>query len=77
MKRSWAVPLFDSSAGKLNLSLSTQYNRLDALSYEFTPVFKTVYTEKRWLPFAMMQYSAVGGLGVGGGAFYRKAEYYI
>ena len=77
LKRSYAVPLFDNHYGKLSLSLSTQYNRLDTLSYEFLPVYKTVYLEKTWQPFAMIQYSTIGGISVAGGLFYRRAGYYI
>ena len=77
LKRSYAFQLFDNEAGKLSLSLSTQYNRLDTLSYEFLPVYKTVYMEKTWQPFAIFHYSAIGGTGVGGGLFCRRAGYYI
>jgi hypothetical protein len=77
LRRSYVAPLFDSQYGKLTLSLSTQYNRLDALSYEFVPVTKTVYLEKTWQPFALTQYSALGGIALGAGAFYRKTAYYI
>ena len=77
LKRSYLVPLFDNQYGKLSLSLSTQYNRPDTLSYEFLPVYKTVYMEKTRQPFAIFHYSAIGGTGVGGGLFCRRAGYYI
>jgi hypothetical protein len=77
LRRSYVTPLFDNQYGKLTLSLSTQYNRLDALSYEFIPVTKTVYTEKTWQPFVLAQYSTLGAAALGAGTFYRKTAYYI
>lgn len=77
LKRSYVVPLFDNPYGKLAVSLSTQYNRLEALSYEFIPVTKTIYLEKTWQPFAMIQYGTLSGAAIGGGTFYRKTGYYI
>jgi hypothetical protein len=71
LKRSYAVPLFDNQYGRLNLSLSTQYNRLGSLSYEFTPLTKTVYREKIWRPFASASFSSFGYAGAGAGVFYR------
>ncbi|MDR0756465.1 MAG: hypothetical protein LBF85_01290, partial [Tannerella sp.] len=77
LKRSYAPVLFDDVYGRLALSLSVQYNRVSALSYEFTPVVKTVYRERVWQPFALLQYGAPGGAGVGGGMFYRRMGYYV
>jgi hypothetical protein len=77
LKRSYVAPLFDSQYGKLTLSLSTQYNRLESLSYEFIPITKVIYAEKTWQPFALIQYSALGGAAIGAGTFYRKTAYYI
>jgi hypothetical protein len=51
LKKMFETRLFDNQFGKLDLSLSTQYNRLGDLSYVFTPVTKTVYRERVWRPF--------------------------
>jgi hypothetical protein len=72
LKRSYVVPLFDSQYGKLDVSLSTQYNRLEALSYEFIPVTKVVYREKTWRPFACLTYGSLGYVGAGAGIFYKS-----
>jgi hypothetical protein len=77
LKRSYVVPLFNNEYGKLNLSLSTQYNRVSTLSYDFSPVIKIVYRERTWQPFAMAQYSTLGGVAAGAGAFYRKTGFYL
>jgi hypothetical protein len=73
IKRSYATQLFDNQYGKLNLSLSTQYNRLGNVSYEFIPVTKMVYRERVWRPFAMVSFSSLGTVGLGGGMFYKSA----
>jgi hypothetical protein len=72
LKRSYVVPLFDNSLGKLDVSLSTQYNRLWEVSYEFVPVTKTVYRERTWRPFVSAGYSTFGYMEAGGGMFYKK-----
>jgi hypothetical protein len=72
LKRSYAVPLFDNQYGKLDLSLSTQYNRLGDLSYEFTPVTEVMYRERTWRPFASLTYGSFGYVGGGAGIFYKS-----
>jgi hypothetical protein len=69
LKRSYVIPLFDNQYGKLDLSLSAQYNRLGVLSYEFMPVTKVVYREKTWRPFACLTYGSLGYVGGGAGIF--------
>ncbi|MDR1114689.1 MAG: hypothetical protein LBL33_00770 [Tannerella sp.] len=60
LRRLYKTQLFDNQYGKLDLSLSTQYNRLEDLSYEFTPVTKIVYREKGWRPFVSVSYGSLG-----------------
>ena len=72
LKRSYAMPLFDNNYGKLSLSLSTQYNRLGEVSYEFIPITKIVYRERTWRPFVDVSYSTFGYVGGGAGIFYKS-----
>jgi hypothetical protein len=76
LKRNYYATLFDNTYGKLNLSLSTQYNRLGALDYDFTPLRNvtsgTVEPQRLWLPFVSTSYSLTGYWGVGAGFFYKR-----
>jgi hypothetical protein len=72
LKRSYTAQLFDNQYGKLSLSLSTQYNRLGNLSYEFTPVTKIIYRERAWRPFATATYNTLGYGSVGVGLSYKS-----
>jgi hypothetical protein len=71
LRQLYKTQLFDNQYGKLDLSLSTQYNRLGDLSYEFTPVTKIVYREKDWRPFVSVTYGSLGYIGAGGGLYYK------
>jgi hypothetical protein len=72
LKRSYSKQLFDNQYGKLSLSLSTQYNRLGDLAYEFTPITQIVYRERTWRPFATASFSSLGYIGIGGGLYYKN-----
>jgi hypothetical protein len=72
LKRMYETRLFDNRFGKLDLSLSTQYNQLGDLSYVFTPVTRTVYREKVWRPFVSATYGSLGYIGAGGGIYYKS-----
>jgi hypothetical protein len=72
LKRSYTTRLFDNQHGTLDLSLSTQYNRLGALSYEFTPITKVVYRERAWRPFATATFNTLGYVGAGVGLSYKS-----
>jgi hypothetical protein len=72
LKRFYETRLFDNQYGKLDLSLSTQYNQLGALSYVFTPITKTVYRERIWRPFVSATYGSLGYIGAGGGLYYKS-----
>jgi hypothetical protein len=73
LKRSYATQLFDNQYGRLNLSLSAQYNRLGSVSYEFVPVTKVTYRERMWRPFVTASVSTLGSVGAGAGVFYKSA----
>ena len=76
LKREYAPVLFDNpKLGKLSLSATVQYNKLDALSYEFIPIYKEVtkYKVEVWQPFVALSYSTIfQTAGFGGGVFYKK-----
>jgi hypothetical protein len=72
LRRSYATQLFDNQYGKLNVSLSAQYNRVGSVSYEFIPVTKTVYRDRVWRPFVVASFSSLGAVGLGGGMFYKS-----
>ena len=75
LRRKYEVPLFDNQYGKLNLSVSTQYNKLDSVSYRFDPIetVRTVYAKRTWQPFVETSYSTTSDVvGVGGGVFYHN-----
>jgi hypothetical protein len=72
LRRLYKTQLFDNQYGKLDLSLSTQYNRLGDLSYEFTPVTKIVYRDKAWRPFVSVTYGSPGYIGAGAGLYYKS-----
>jgi hypothetical protein len=73
LKRYYAATLFDNQYGKLDVSLNTQYNRLNGLTYNFEPLYtvKTVEKKRVWIPFVSASYSTPHGVGVGGGIFYN------
>jgi len=76
LKREYAPVLFDNpKLGKLILSATVQYNKLDVLSYEFIPMYKEVtkYKVEVWQPFFAVTYSTIFQIaGFGGGVFYKK-----
>ncbi len=72
--RNYESVLFDDEKGKLRLDLSVQYNELQAISYEFTPLTKEItrYKEKTLQPFVSGSYLTPGFIGIGGGIFYHN-----
>jgi len=74
LRRTYELPVFDNQYGKLDLTLNTQYNRLDSVSYTFIPIrtVQTVMVERKWHPFVAASYSTVGYVGIGGGIFYNN-----
>ena len=75
LHRKYEVPLFDNKYGKLDVSVSTQYNKVGSVSYSFVPIetVRTVYAKRTWQPFAGASYSTLFDVvGVGGGMFYHS-----
>ncbi|MDR3140183.1 MAG: hypothetical protein LBU37_00385 [Tannerellaceae bacterium] len=72
-KRHYRELLFDNSLGRLELSMTAQYNRLTALDWSFTPIYtmKTVERKKVWIPFVSASYGTLNYFTVGGGVFYH------
>jgi hypothetical protein len=72
-KRFYSELLFDNNLGKLEIDLTTQYNKLSGLDYRFTPVHtvKTVEKKKIWTPFLSVSYNTLNHAGIGGGLFYH------
>ena len=73
LNRKYEVPLFDNQYGKLDLTLSTQYNKLGDISYTFVPVrtIQYVSVKKTWQPFVSSSYSTLNIVGIGAGLFYH------
>lgn len=74
LKRTYDIIAFDDmDKGKLRLFPVIQYNKLEEINYEFTPVRRTsIYKEKVWQPFISGSYSTLDIVGFGGGLFYHK-----
>lgn len=73
-KNKYREPLFDSdTVGTLIVEADVQYNKLQKLGYDFTPVQKNVSFQKEKLiaPFVSASINSLGGFEIGGGFFYR------
>lgn len=67
--------MFDTQTeGKLIVSGEVQYNKLQKLVYDFTPMTKKVTIEKVpvFTPFVMASYNTLGYFGVGAGMYYHN-----
>ncbi|PXV69247.1 hypothetical protein CLV62_101516 [Dysgonomonas alginatilytica] len=73
LKRSYKKELFDNQYGTLAIDASIQYNQLQSLKYNFTPVQKeiSIRKERVWMPYGSMSYSTLNYIGIGGGIFYH------
>ena len=73
-KNSYKKVMFDNLDGKLIVSAVVQYNQLNRLSYDFTPIHKqTTITKKNILtPFLSSSYNSFGIIGAGGGVYYHN-----
>jgi hypothetical protein len=71
-KNSYRKQLFDDDNGKLIVSADVQYNLLQKLSYNFTPMQKVTTIEKKrvFTPFIVGSYSTNKWIGAGIGAYY-------
>lgn len=70
--REYKKLLFDNESGRLDVTLSVQYNELQKLSYAFTPMQKEIAIIKKrvFVPFVSATYLANNTFSVGGGFFY-------
>lgn len=73
--RTYYTVLFDNEYGKLQLYPSIQYNQMQGLKYDFTPMQKVIYNEKKFMPFISGSYSTLGYFGIGGGLFYKRVGF--
>jgi hypothetical protein len=72
-KRYYSELLFDSNTGKLEIDLTTQYNKLTGIDYRFTPIHtvRTIEKKRVWIPFVSASYSTLNYFSAGGGMFYH------
>lgn len=81
VKRSYySNELFDNdSLGSLTIDTEVQFNALQAMSYEFTPIIKekTVYTKKKYSGLWKTSYNSFGYYNFGVGMFYRDVGLHI
>jgi hypothetical protein len=73
VKRFYSETLFNNQYGKLDISFSTQYNKVSDLKYGFSPItiIKTVEKERVFTPFVSVSYNTLKQAGIGGGLFYH------
>jgi hypothetical protein len=65
--------LFSSDTlGTLNVYTSIQYNKLQSLSYDFTPMFREVRTEKQFTPYVLASFNTFNQAGLGIGVVYKR-----
>lgn len=71
--RKYSDLLFDNEYGTLTLNSEVQYNKRNALSYEFVPIQKVTTIQKKdvFTPYVRTSYSSFGIVGVGAGAYYH------
>ena len=74
-RRNYLIPLFDNQYGKLDMSMSAQYNKISDLSYTFVPIRTVQYVsvKKIWQPYVSTSYSTFNIAGIGAGMFYHNA----
>lgn len=73
-RRSYKQNLFDNQHGKLSVDASIQYNQLQSLKYNFTPIQKetSIIKQQIWMPYVAISYSTLGNTSIGGGVFYHN-----
>lgn len=73
-KRSYTKDIFDNQQGTLVIDASVQYNQLQSLKYNFTPVQKEISISKKqvWMPYIGASYNTADCVGLGGGIFYHN-----
>lgn len=65
--------LFDNESGRLDVALFVQYNKLQKLSYAFTPMHKetTIVKKRVFEPFVSSSFGGDKTFSMGGGFFYH------
>lgn len=73
-KKSYKQNLFDNQYGKLSIDASVQYNQLESLKYNFTPLQKevSIIKQQTWMPYVGISYNTLNYVGIGGGIFYHN-----
>lgn len=74
VKRSYVINEFDNNNGKLIIKPIVQYNELQSVEIEFTPVTKEVTKtiERTFTPFIQTTYNSFGYIETGGGMYYHN-----
>lgn len=73
IERQYDLVLFDNTDGVMKLQPVVQYNKLQKIDYQFTPITKVITTTKDPLftPFISTSYNTLNYIGVGGGGFIK------
>jgi hypothetical protein len=70
--RQYDITLFDrEDTGALDITATVQYNSLQGLSYNLTPVQKTITRSRVWVPFVGLGYNSFSQIYLSGGLFYH------
>jgi len=74
VKHNYTITAFDNKNGKLIIKPVVQYNELQSIPYEFTPITQvnTIMQERLFTPFVVVSYNSLGFVGVGGGVFIKN-----
>jgi hypothetical protein len=74
VKRSYKINAFDNKNGKLVIKPVVQYNELQSIPYDFTPMTQitTVTKERLITPFVGASWNSFGFVGAGGGVYYKN-----
>ena len=72
-KRTYNIKLFDDKNGKLTIKPIVQYNELQSIPFEYTPITKEVTRtiQKTFTPFIHGGYNSFGYAEIGGGIYYH------
>lgn len=72
IKRVYNDYLFkNDTLGELKYDIEVQYNRINKLKYEYTPIIKNVSTikKRKYIPYISSSYSTFNIFGIGGGLY--------
>ncbi len=75
-KRSYDIILFDDNKiGRLEITPTIQYNKIDSIPFVFTPIHKTTIIRERnqlLVPFVSIGFTNGYGANLGGGFFFKN-----